>query len=451
MSVLSKLNAKLLLNHLKAAGAEARLWSRQFGFRSKRSTEDALFIVRRRVEQALASRGGRAFLLALDWRKAFDSIAPERLIWALERFGVNGPMLAAIQEIYANRDFTVSDGGVDSQSRPQKAGISQGCPLSPFLFGMVMTVLMWDARNALSTEAKLACDKGELEDTLFADDTLLIGRCGEHIEEYMAQVELKGRDYGLQVHWGKVCLVKVCVDSPVHGPNGQVLEAKDSMLYLGSTIHANGKFGCEVSRKIGAASAEFKLLHRVWKNASIPKRRKLRIFDAMILSKLRYALASSWLVKANLRRLDGFEAACLRKLLGIKHSFWSRVSNAKVRQIAGQTPFSETVRASQFKLLGQVLMDPHKQILREVAFHGGDLQTPETAAYVRRVGRPKQIGRSSCAASCDKSQVPRKTGSESRDRKRSGAKRLPECRSRLSTVIGIFNMSGQCIYNISRS
>ena len=253
-----------------------------------------------------------------------------------------------------------------------------------------MTVLMWDARNALSTEAKLACDKGELEDTLFADDTLLIGRCGEHIEEYMAQVELKGRDYGLQVHWGKVCLVKVCADSPIHGPSGQVLEAKDSMLYLGSTIHANGKFGCEVSRKIGAASAEFKLLHRVWKNASIPKRRKLQIFDAMILSKLRYALSSSWLVKADLRRLDGFEAACLRKMLGIKHSFWSRVSNAEVRQIAGQPPFSETVRSSQFKLLGQVLIDPQKRALRDVAFHAGDPLTPETAAYVRRVGRPKQ-------------------------------------------------------------
>jgi hypothetical protein len=154
--------------------------------------------------------------------------------------------------------------------------------------------------------------------------------------------------------------------------------------------HANGKFGCEVSRKIGAASAEFKLLHRVWKNASIPKRRKLQIFDAMILSKLRYALSSSWLVKADLRRLDGFEAACLRKMLGIKHSFWSRVSNAEVRKIAGQPPFSETVRSSQLKLLGQVFIDPQKRALRDVAFHAGDPLTPETAAYVRRVGRPKQ-------------------------------------------------------------
>ena len=73
VSVLYKLYATVVLNRLKSGGAEARLWDRQFGFRSGRSTEDALFIVRRRVEQALASRGGRSFILALDWRKAFDA------------------------------------------------------------------------------------------------------------------------------------------------------------------------------------------------------------------------------------------------------------------------------------------------------------------------------------------------------------------------------------------
>ena len=93
VSVLYKVYATILLNRLKAGGAEARLWNRQFGFRSGRSTEDALFIARRRVEQALAAKRGSAFLLALDWRKAFDSIAPDRLIWALERFGVNQPLI----------------------------------------------------------------------------------------------------------------------------------------------------------------------------------------------------------------------------------------------------------------------------------------------------------------------------------------------------------------------
>ena len=146
-------------------------------------------------------------MLALDWRKAFDSIAPERLIWALKRFGISDAMLTAIGEIYENRLFTVCDGGVESQSRPQLAGISQGCPLSPFLFGIVMTVIMTDAGQALSTEARLAHSKGDLEDVLFADDTLLISRRGAHLEEYMRVVEEKGKDYGLQMHWGKVALI----------------------------------------------------------------------------------------------------------------------------------------------------------------------------------------------------------------------------------------------------
>jgi hypothetical protein len=58
VSVLYKVYATILLNHLKGAGAEARLWSRQFGFRSKRSKENARFIVRRRVEQAWQQKAG---------------------------------------------------------------------------------------------------------------------------------------------------------------------------------------------------------------------------------------------------------------------------------------------------------------------------------------------------------------------------------------------------------
>jgi hypothetical protein len=59
-----------------------------------------------------------------------------------------------------------------------------------------------------------------LEDILFADDALLISRHGKHIEEYMAAVEQKGLDYGLQVHWGKIHLVRVCSAEAVKAPSG---------------------------------------------------------------------------------------------------------------------------------------------------------------------------------------------------------------------------------------
>ena len=119
MSVLYKVYATILLNRLKSAGAEARLWSRQFGFKSGCSTGDALFIVRKRVEQALAARGGQAFLLSLDWRKAFDSISPEALLHALARFGLPQHMLKVIRAIYSSRSFQVRDAGSTSQPHNQ--------------------------------------------------------------------------------------------------------------------------------------------------------------------------------------------------------------------------------------------------------------------------------------------------------------------------------------------
>jgi len=311
---------------------------------------------------------------------------------ALARFGLNESMLASIAEIYSTRRFTVSDGGVESTSRSQQAGISQGCPLSPFLFGMVMTVLMSDARGKLSPNAQQACSEGGLEDVLFADDTLLISNSGAHIEEYMAAVESCGRDHGLQIHWGKVHLVAVgsnSSSSSVRAPSGDVIRPADSMLYLGATIHCDGKFGSELSRKIGAATGAFKALHAVCRNASLPMSRRLAILEAYVLSRLRYGVASAWLSKSDLRRLDGFHVRCLRKMLRIPVAYVSRISNKIVLQGAKQLPLSESIRAKQLKLLGQILTDPAKDLLKQVAFHHGNVMTPTTPAYVRRVGRPR--------------------------------------------------------------
>ena len=107
------------------------------------------------------------------------------------------------------------------------------------------------------------------------------------------------------------------------------------------------------------------------------------------MSKLRFGVAAAWLLKADLRRLGGFHANCLRLMLGIKCAYISRISNNRVREIAGVRMFSESVTAIQVKLLRQVLRDPSKAVLRDAAFQKGSL-TPLTDAFVRRIGRLRQ-------------------------------------------------------------
>ena len=122
---------------------------------------------------------------------------------------------------------------------------------------------------------------------------------------------------------------------------------------------------------------------------SIALFQSIQIFTVTVCSRLVYATASSWLMKSDLRRLDGFYCSCLRKILRIPHSFHSRISNADVCRRAGCRMLSLSIRESQLTLPGRVMYDPAKKILRNVAFHG-ETEVAETAAWVRRRGRPRQ-------------------------------------------------------------
>ena len=106
-----KFFAIVLMQRLKDAGAERRIWWSQYGFRSGRSTVDALLLARRVIEQNVAvSR--RLVVLALDWAKAFDSIDPQRLLAALTRFGLPAHFIQMIGAIYSDRRFFVKADGL---------------------------------------------------------------------------------------------------------------------------------------------------------------------------------------------------------------------------------------------------------------------------------------------------------------------------------------------------
>ena len=120
-----KLFALILLTRLKAAGAEDRIWRTQFGFRSQYGTRDALFLARRMIERAWDEKHGKLVFLALDWAKAFDTISPDALTAALERFGVTPPLLKVIRSIYSDRCFQVRDAGCTSTAHPQTFGSCQ--------------------------------------------------------------------------------------------------------------------------------------------------------------------------------------------------------------------------------------------------------------------------------------------------------------------------------------
>ena len=113
-----------------------------------------------------------------------------------------------IRTIYADRKFFVTDRLGNSVLHPQFFGISQGCPLSPFLFVIMMTVLMADAKKDLQDIHDVQLDTDFIcHEIIYADDTLLIDCFGENLQKYMDCVTEQGKFYGLSLNFSKVCLL----------------------------------------------------------------------------------------------------------------------------------------------------------------------------------------------------------------------------------------------------
>ena len=248
---------------------------------------------------------------------------------------------------------------------------------------------MDDARGFLSQPAKEAIKADTLSELLYADDTLVLGESARLVEEYGAAIERAGASYGMALHWGKTQALSICTTDRIRRPDGSVIQESGCIEYLGALLSADGRPDSEVSRRMGVASADSRKLQRLWNHANVTKKDKLHFFDSLIVSRLKSGLSTIHLVTSQCRRLVGFYCRCLRKILRIPSAFISRISNSKVLQRAGVTPFTNQILKQQQALLIKVASSAPGCILRNSTFIGETL-TPQVGRYVRRIRRPRQ-------------------------------------------------------------
>ena len=246
---------------------------------------------------------------------------------------------------------------------------------------------MQDVQVKLHEEHGIQLDPEAVNELLYADDTLLVGTDRQTVEKQLACIVQLGSAYGLEMNWQKVELMTARCDGAIDGPTGSAIKRKESIVYLGASICSDGGTDAELARRLGLAEAEFRKLSQVWAHAGLSPKEKYEIYDACVLSRLLYGLHVIWLRQVARRKLDGFHARCVRKILKISPSYYSRISNADVLEQLRAPTLSAMLLDRQLGYFGTLARRPNSCPVRRLVFE--DDLSLKCFAGTRRRGRPK--------------------------------------------------------------
>ena len=201
--ILYKLFARLLYNRLEPT-LDSQQSCDQAGFRRKRSTTTHLFTST--ILQEIADEWqGPLWIAAVDFKKAFDSVAHAAIWAALAEQGVAPAYIGLLDKLYRNQTAAVQ---TDCCSRffNVERGVKQGDPLSSLLFNCVSESVMRKVKQKWSSKRQgvplqpHSTNNNVLTNLRFADDILLVSTSLAHITAMIGDLSAEASKVGLQLH-----------------------------------------------------------------------------------------------------------------------------------------------------------------------------------------------------------------------------------------------------------
>ena len=368
LNVTYKVYASLIQARL-AKTFDGKLRHTQSGFRAGRGTRHPLFILRRAMEWSDMTNHNLQ-LLFLDWKQAFDSLDHTAMLEALTRFGLSYKMVSNVRSIYSAPTFqTKGPEGAIAEGKVG-AGIRQGCPLSPYLFIIVLSVIFHDLDEELvrtGVPTNTWSQGYPIYDLEYADDTLLLSLTTPQLQQILNALESIANEYGMRLNKVKTELLVRPGDRPIiRFLDGSIVPTSEVVKYLGSLVTWKKSFEVAFINRASLAEEAYKKLRLVW-NSSLGFRSKLQIFQATFVPTLIYGLDSFTLTTPQINRIDAFYIRFLRRVVGIKASFYSRIPNTEVYNRAQRPKLpSEYIGDSQFKMLHEVFNSPREEVHHSV-------------------------------------------------------------------------------------
>ena len=186
----------------------------QNGFRATRSCIDHIFVLVTVLRNRKAM-GQDTFLAFVDYKKAFDSVERNCLLFKLAKIGINGKMYNAISALYSNprSRIILNDHETDYFDCP--IGVKQGDCLSPTLFSIFINDLAIEIKESniginLNVDVDGVPNLNYLFNILlYADDIVCLAECENDLQEILVIIENWCKKWRLEINLTKTNILHI--------------------------------------------------------------------------------------------------------------------------------------------------------------------------------------------------------------------------------------------------
>lgn len=195
-----KIFTRILANRLAPFLPEL-LSSTQFSQRGRSVIDSGILL--RDIYHAKYKEKNPAYLVSLDFKKAFDSIGHNYLIETLAQFNFPSKFIQVIRNLYSNAASTVFVNNHPTPLIPIRNGVRQGDPLSLQLFTLALEPLLTSINATPKIEGLRITGRHFNKFVAFADDLTLTLASPHSVNEALNMVNLFGKASGLTLNQSK--------------------------------------------------------------------------------------------------------------------------------------------------------------------------------------------------------------------------------------------------------
>ena len=264
----------------------------QLGFKKGAQTADHVITLKTIIDKYTIKRKRKLFACFVDFKKAFDSIARDALLYKVAKIGIGGKVFNMLKNMYDNTSARIKLICKLSEHIKLENGVEQGHPLSPELFKIFIHDLSSDLNKIVTNIPEL--NNINVSHLFWADDLVLLALTESTLQKLVDILANYCNLWGLTINIKKTKIMIFNHQGRLLSPisdiilNGIPVEITRTYCYLGIVFIPSGKF------KVATNELRKKALRSFFKLKSAISREHLsvaalfKLFDALVLPILSY-------------------------------------------------------------------------------------------------------------------------------------------------------------------